>query len=107
MKSRTIFHFLLSLLIISGLSLSIPASAGSAMTLGMVMGTPDLKSGGPLAFGPEGILFMGDSQGAAVFAIDLKDLDKDSSVEPVNIVGIDKKIAAMLGTPSDGVLIND
>ena len=36
-------------------------------------GTPDLKSAGPLAFGPEGILFVGDPQGAAVFALDTGD----------------------------------
>ena len=36
-------------------------------------GTPDLKSAGPLAFGPDGILFVGDTQGAALFAIDTGD----------------------------------
>ena len=30
-------------------------------------------SAGPLAFGPEGVLFIGDPQGAAIFAIDTGD----------------------------------
>src|SRR6516225_9541241 len=37
---------------------------------GLTKGTPDLKSAGALAFGPDGILFVGDSRGGAVFAID-------------------------------------
>jgi hypothetical protein len=83
------------------------ASIGSNMTAGMTPGTPDIKSGGPMAFGPEGILFMGDTQGAAVFAIDLNDRVKDTVSKPVDIIGIDKKLAAMLGMTPDGILIND
>ena len=37
---------------------------------GLEVGTPAIKSVGPLAFGPEGILFIGDNGGAAIFAID-------------------------------------
>ena len=33
-------------------------------------GKADLQSAGPLAFGPNGILFAGDSNGAAIFALD-------------------------------------
>ena len=32
-------------------------------------GKPDLKSAGPLAFGPKGVLFIGDPQGAQIFVI--------------------------------------
>jgi sugar lactone lactonase YvrE len=60
-------------------------------------GTPDIKSINALAFGPDGILFIGDSKGAAVFAVDTKDnaVEKATAVE---IKNIDQKIAAVLGT---------
>src|SRR6478609_76472 len=34
-------------------------------------GKPDLKSTGALAFGPKGVLFIGDPQGAQIVAIDV------------------------------------
>src|SRR5262245_61363541 len=40
---------------------------------GFTQGTADLKSAGPLAFGPNGVLFIGDPQASAVFAIDTGD----------------------------------
>ena len=46
---------------------------GADTTASLKKGTPDLKSAGPLAFGPDGILFVGDTKGAALFAIDTGD----------------------------------
>jgi hypothetical protein len=37
------------------------------------VGTPEIKSINTLAFGPDGILFIGDSKSAALFAVDTKD----------------------------------
>ena len=37
---------------------------------GLIVGNPDLQSAGPLTFGPDGILFVGDSKGGAIFALD-------------------------------------
>lgn len=42
---------------------------GSAADFGV--GKPDLRSISALAFGPEGVLFVGDGKGGAVFAIDV------------------------------------
>jgi hypothetical protein len=69
-------------------------------------GKADLKSAGVLAFGPEGILFVGDSTGAAVFAFDTQDRTAGSAGS-VEIQGINEKVAAMLGTAPDQILIND
>ena len=107
MNLRAIIQVLLSLATILGLPSMMSASGGGAMTEGMTLGAPDIKSGGPMAFGPEGILFMGDTQGAAVFAIDLNDRVSNTVSKPIDIIGIDKKLAAMLGTTPDGILIND
>jgi len=76
-------------------------------TAGLKTGSPDLKSAGPLAFGPLGILFVGDTKGAAIFAIDTGDRTPESSAGPLNVRAIDEKIAAMLGTDPKQVLIND
>ncbi len=75
--------------------------------LGMTVGAPDLESAGTLAFGPENVLFIGDSQSAAVFAVDVKDAAKDSGADPIALKGIDVKIASLLGTTPDAIVIND
>jgi hypothetical protein len=46
------------------------SSSHAAHKWGLKEGAPDLKSAGQLAFGPDGVLFVGDAKGAAVFAID-------------------------------------
>ncbi len=73
----------------------------------LTSGKADMKSAGSLAFGPDGILFVGDSIGAAIFAIDTRDRKSAASSGSVEIAGINEKIAAMLGTAPDQILIND
>jgi hypothetical protein len=68
-------------------------------------GTPDLKSAGPLTFGPDGILFVGDTQGAALFAIDTGDRAGEKGAIKVDDLGA--KVAALLGTDAKQVMIND
>jgi hypothetical protein len=70
-------------------------------------GTPDLKSAGPLAFGPEGILFIGDTQGASVFAVGTGDQSPSQGAGPIKVEGLDGKIAALLGTTEKDLLFND
>jgi hypothetical protein len=70
-------------------------------------GTPDLKSAGPLAFGPEGILFVGDTAGAAIFAVDTGDRTPSASAGTIKIEGIDEKIAGMLGSTAKDTPIHD
>ncbi len=59
-------------------------------------GKPDLKSVGPLAFGPNGILFVGDPKGAAVFAIETGDTAA-TSAGAFKVEGIGEKIAGAMG----------
>ncbi len=73
----------------------------------MHQGKPDLKSAGSLAFSPDGILFIGDAKGAAIFAIDTKETSGDPSSVEINVEGIDAKVAAALGTTADDIRIND
>jgi hypothetical protein len=87
-------------LFVSSLVIAAPA------TTGMTMGKADLKSAGPLAFGPDGVLFIGDSIGAKVVAIETGDT-KAGAPASIRVQGIDGKIAAALGTAADQISIRD
>ncbi len=73
----------------------------------MKQGTPDLKSAGPLAFSTDGVLFIGDPQSAAIFAVDTKDTSGDANKVELNIDRLDAKVADSLGAAADEVIIND
>src|SRR5262245_38012625 len=70
-------------------------------------GKPDLKSAGALAFGPKGVLFVGDPQGAQVFAVDVGTAPSNPIGPGFKLEGADAKIAAFLGTKADDIAIND
>jgi len=76
------------------------------LTSSLKVGAPDIKSAGPLAFGPDGVLFVGDTQGAAIFAIATGDTKPAGNGE-LKVEAIDEKIAAMLGTTTKEMAIND
>jgi hypothetical protein len=89
------------------LSFSLTAAmAFSATTSGMTTGKADLKSAGALAFGPDGILFVGDSMSASIFALDTND-NKATAGAKVEVKAINEKIAALLGSAADQIIIND
>ena len=69
-------------------------------------GRAELQSAGVLTFGPEGILFVGDSIGGAVYAIDTGDRTMGPARQ-LNIQGLNTRVAAMLGTAPDQILVND
>jgi hypothetical protein len=73
----------------------------------MTSGKADLKSAGVMAFGPDGILFVGDSAGAAIHALDTGDRTPVSKAAKLNVSALNEKIAGMLGSTPDQILIND
>ena len=93
-------------LVSAALLLTATAQAGD-LTDSLRVGDPELKSAGPLAFGPEGILFIADTQGAAIFAVDTGDRTPSSSTGSLAVKEIDSKIASLLGTMPKQILIND
>jgi len=76
-------------------------------TAGMKEGKPEFKSMGPLAFGPEGILIIADTKAAAVTAIATGDTASAKDVKALKVEGINQKIAGLLGTSADQILISD
>lgn len=91
-----------------GVFLGILALSASAadMTSSLKPGKAELKSASALAFGPDGVLFIGDAMGAAVVAVDTGDRTP-ATAGTLNLSGLSEKIAAMLGTTPDQILVND
>ena len=81
-----------------------PLFAASAVS-SLSPGKAAIQSAGPLAFGPDAVLFVGDSDSAAIFALDTGDRTPGSG--KVDVADVDAKIAAMLGVGPDQILIHD
>ncbi len=88
-------------------SLALLLAGATAHAGEMTKGTPDWKSVGPLAFGPDGLLFVGDTQGGAIFAVDTGDRALDSASDSIAVAGLNEKIAATLGIEPRELMIND
>ena len=86
-------------------ALSVAALAFSATNNSLKPGKAELKSAGPLAFGPDGVLFVGDSVGATIFALDTADTQAAPSGKSIEVKAINQKIAGLLGTTPDQILV--
>jgi len=67
---------------------------------------PELQSIGVLAFGPEGVLFVADPKGAAVYALETAD-DGKSAGEGLFFAQIDQELAGQLGIQPSELVIHD
>ena len=89
-------------------SLTLEATSDtSPWTADFVMGDPAIESINAISFGPEGILFIGDSKNAMVAAIDTKDNTAADAPKEVKMSNVDQAVAALLGTTADQVTIQD
>src|SRR5678815_5386588 len=79
-----------------------PVDAAAVLTPGKA----DLKSAGALTFGPDGVLFVGDSIGGAIVALDTND-KTPAATAAFNVQGLDATIAGLVGVMPDQILIND
>ena len=75
-------------------------------TEGFTVGNPNIQSINAMAFGPEGILFIGDSKHATIFAMETSE-EVVTSSESIEMKQIDKTLAGLLGTTADQVSIQD
>jgi hypothetical protein len=91
----------------AALAIDVIASKPVSPLADLASGKVQLMSAGALAFGPDGILFVGDSVGGTVVAIDTGDRKAVASAAKINVQGIDVKIAALVGVTPDQILIND
>lgn len=84
---------------------AVTSSADAAHKWGLKEGAPDIQSAGQLAFGPDGVLFIGDTKGAAVFAIDTADA-KAAAPKARNIEKLNEALAGVSGLKAP-VAVND
>src|SRR5262245_41130966 len=70
-------------------------------------GEVTLKSAGALAFGPQGILFIGAAAAAKIYAIDTGDRDATAGKDSPKVDDLGGKIASLLGTEASGITIRD
>jgi hypothetical protein len=72
---------------------------------GMVRGVVELTSIGALTFSPGGTLFMGDSYGGAVYAVEL---EEERSAAPVaGVSELNERVASLLGTSREQIRVHD
>lgn len=100
----TRFRMILSVICV--LALFATAAVAQDVTASLTAGKADLQSAGVMTFGPNGVLFVADSLGAMIYAIDTQDRTA-STATAMNVTGLRDKIAGLVGTPPDQVLIND
>ena len=95
-----------SLILAVALSLSVAPAAERAST-DVAAPVPTFKSIGPLTFGPDGLLFAGDTQSASIFALELGALAQGGAPGAKAIAGVDQQIAALLGTDVREITVTD
>jgi hypothetical protein len=76
------------------------------LTANFTLGNPSIQSLNTITFGPQNILFVGDSKSAAIVAIDFSNHPKVDNSK-VNLSKIDEKIAQTLGAAISDIEITD
>jgi len=94
------------------LALLVPALAAAetkppAYEESFMVGPLKAQSLSKMTFGPDGILFIGDSFGARIFAVDVDDRTPVSDPGKLNVLDLEGKIGGMLGVDAHDVLIHD
>lgn len=99
--------FGLATLAIGFVTISAFTTTNDTLTANFVTGDTGISSVNSMSFGPEGILFIGDSKNAAIYAVMTNDITEVDQVEGLKHADFDTKIAASLGTTADKIKITD
>lgn len=82
-----------------------------ALFLSVGVSTPamalDMKTAGALAFAPNGILFIGDNVGGAIYAFEVGTGKAPEKPTPVDVDNVDARVASILGVGARAIAIND
>lgn len=74
---------------------------------GLRVGTPELASVGAITFSPDGMLFIADSLGARVVAVDVGDDEEAVGTEPFEVDDLIGQISSYLGCDREDVVLRD
>jgi hypothetical protein len=75
--------------------------------LGLTRGRVDLRSAGPITFGPDQVLFLADNAAATVYAVDVADPGPAGGGEPFDLADVDVRVGSFLGCEPGDVTIKD
>jgi hypothetical protein len=100
MKIRTCFA------LTAALALAAAARADTALD-SLKSDSPELKSATALTFGPEGILFVADPAGAAIYALDTGDRTPGKGDNRPKVTNLDEKIASLIGIDAKQLSVNN
>lgn len=100
-RTMLVFIGVVSLVTVSA-SRPVVLSAGELLGVG-----PTFESVGPIAFGPDDVLFVADNRAATIYALEMGEWISGDVPGTGNISGIDRKIAALLGTDVREIQIGD
>jgi hypothetical protein len=78
---------------------------GTKSREGFEVGSPDLRSTGPITFSPDGILFVADNLQAQIVAIDLS--CDSAKTAHADVETLDERLAALLGCAAGDIAIRD
>src|SRR5262245_47685046 len=93
---------------VASLALAVAAGRSTVVTAGeQAPAAPGLQSIGPLAFGPDGVLFAADKQAATIYAIELGKEATGGAPGAKDVSAIDQQIASILGTDAKDVQVTD
>jgi hypothetical protein len=99
--------FRLSVLAVFVLTTAAIKDTRSELTANFTTGNPGIASMNSISFGPEGILFIGDSKNAMIYALDTKDKVAVEKSPTIGMNKFDETIAGALGTTVDKIRITD
>ena len=102
---KNAFLSLITFLFLSTIGFTHPGD--EVLTADFVVGNPEIASMNAIAFGPQGILFIGDSKNARIIAIETKDVTPTAPKEKLMLEKVDQQIAKLLGTSADEINITD
>lgn len=77
------------------------------LTKNFTKGKAAIESMSVLTFGPEGILFVGDSKGGKIYSLDLGDREENSSLDRFVLEDVASKLGSALGTGPNEIVIHD
>jgi hypothetical protein len=81
-------------------------AAGAALAAPLANGPVKPRSLSKITFGPDGILFLADSLGARIYAVDLDDRKPADIAKPLDLGDLEGKLGALLGADPRDVLIH-
>lgn len=103
---KRIFYSI-SIVVAAAIAIAAVNNNNDDLTKNFRTGNPGIASINSLSFGPQGILFIGDSDNASVYAIDTKDKASSDKSENIALEDFDVKVAAALGTTVKNIRITD